>query len=85
MGVAYMNGVDYKSARDGVCKRPSQLNPELPRAHTLYGRALLGQRRPGGANRQFAARRWSSNPNDFDANLATGRHPTRATSGSTRR
>ena len=41
MGLAYLNKLDYKSAMPELA-RAVELNPKLPSAHTLYGRALLG-------------------------------------------
>lgn len=48
-----------------------ELNPNLPSAHSLYGRALRHMGNPEDAKTAFHAE-LSLNPNDFDANLYLG-------------
>ena len=70
MGVAYMTASDFKSAV-GAFEKAVALNPDLPRAHSFYGRALLSSGDSAGAARQFL-KALEQNPNDFDANLQMG-------------
>lgn len=70
MGLAYLTGFDYKAAV-AAFEKAVTLNPELPRARSLYGRALLSSGDSAAANRQFQLA-LEQNPNDFDANLQLG-------------
>ena len=70
MGVAYMTASDFKSAVSSFEKAVA-LKPELPRAYSFYGRALLSSGDSAGATRQFL-KALEQNPNDFDANLQMG-------------
>lgn len=70
MGLAHMTTHDFKSALAEL-SRAVELNPELPRVYTIYGRALLSSGDSEGANRQFL-KALEQNPNDFDANLQLG-------------
>jgi tetratricopeptide (TPR) repeat protein len=70
MGMAHLTRQDYPSAKQEL-ERAVQLNPKLPTAHSLYGRALLalGEQQP--AERAFQ-QELSINVNDFEANLQLG-------------
>jgi tetratricopeptide (TPR) repeat protein len=70
MGLAYLTGFDYKSAVTAFEKAVA-LNPDLPRVHSLHGRALLSSGDAAAASRAFL-RALERNPNDFDANLQMG-------------
>jgi len=48
-----------------------ELDPKLPSAHSLYGRALMEAANPDEAQKAFRAE-LSMNPNDFDSNLYLG-------------
>jgi tetratricopeptide (TPR) repeat protein len=70
MGIAYLNKQDYKAALPEL-SRAVEMNPKLPSARTLYGRALLGTGDQETASRQFSLA-LDLNPNDFEANLQMG-------------
>jgi tetratricopeptide (TPR) repeat protein len=70
MGLAHLTAYDFKAAITELA-RAVELNPELPRVYTIYGRALLSSGDSDGANRQFL-KALEQNPNDFDANLQLG-------------
>jgi tetratricopeptide (TPR) repeat protein len=70
MGMAHLNTRDYKSAVAELA-RANELNPKLPKVHSLYGRALLASGDQEAANRQFGLA-LEADPNDFDANLQLG-------------
>jgi tetratricopeptide (TPR) repeat protein len=70
MGMAQLAKQDYPSAKQEL-ERAVQLNPQLPTAHSLYGRALLalGEQQP--AEHAFQ-QELAININDFEANLQLG-------------
>lgn len=70
MGLAYMNGKDYRSAVTELA-RAVELNPDLPRARAVYARALLSSGDQESAGREFQ-RALQLDPNDFEANLQLG-------------
>ena len=70
MGIALLGRHDYPSAKTEL-ERAVQLNPQLPTAHTLYGRSLLALGETEAAERAFR-KELSLNINDFEANLQLG-------------
>jgi tetratricopeptide (TPR) repeat protein len=70
MGMAYLARDDFRSARTEL-ERAVKLNPKLPTAQSLYGRALLALREQEEAERAFR-RELETNVNDFEANLQMG-------------
>jgi len=70
MGVAYLNGFDYASAKSEL-ERALQLNSRLPTANSAHGRALLGLGDQPAAEKAFR-QELSVNINDFEANLMVG-------------
>lgn len=70
MGVAHLGQQDYPAAKAEL-QRAVQLNPRLPTAHALYGRALLALGEQDAAERAFHAE-LDLNVNDFEANLQLG-------------
>jgi tetratricopeptide (TPR) repeat protein len=70
LGLAYLGRLDYRSAKEEL-QRAVQLNPKLPTAHSLYGRALRALGDQDGAERAFR-RELEQNVNDFEANLQMG-------------
>ena len=70
MGVAHLTKGDNRAAVPEL-ERAVELNPALPGAHSLLGRALMGAARRDDAVKAFAAE-LAVNPNDFDANLYLG-------------
>src|SRR3954470_9803960 len=70
MGVAYLNGFDYASAKSEL-ERALQLNSRLPTANSAHGRALLGLGDQPAAEKAFR-QELSVNVNDFEANLMVG-------------
>lgn len=70
MGIAHLGRHDYPAARTEL-QRAVQLNPKLPTARSLYGRALLALGEQAAAEREFTAE-LAQNINDFEANLQLG-------------
>jgi tetratricopeptide (TPR) repeat protein len=70
MGVAHLQRGDHRAAVPEL-ERAIVLNPALPGAHSLLGRALMGAARRDDSLKAFAAE-LVLNPNDFDANLYLG-------------
>ncbi len=70
MGMAYLARDDFRSAKTEL-ERAVKLNPKLPTAQSLYGRALLALREQEEAERAFR-RELETNVNDFEANLQMG-------------
>jgi tetratricopeptide (TPR) repeat protein len=70
LGVAHLRREDYRAAVPEL-QRAVELGPDLPAAHALLGRALMGMGRREEATQAFAAE-LSKNPNDFDSNLYMG-------------
>jgi len=70
LAVAYFGRRDYPSARSEL-ERAIQLNPRLPTAHALYGRALRSLGDHDAAERAFR-KELALNINDFEANLQLG-------------
>ena len=70
MGIAHLSQHDYRAAKPEL-QRAVQLNPQLPTAHSLYGRTLrlLGEHEA--AERAFR-KELEVNVNDFEANLQLG-------------
>lgn len=70
MGLAHLSRRDYQNAVPEFAKA-IELNPELPSAQALYGRALLGA---GDRERAIRAYRIAveQQPDNFDANLQLG-------------
>ena len=70
LGLAYLGRQDYRSAKEEL-QRAVQLNPKLPTAHSLHGRALRALGDQDGADRAFR-KELEHNVNDFEANLQLG-------------
>lgn len=70
MGIAHLGQHDYPAARTEL-QRAVQLNPKLPTARSLYGRALLALGEQAAAEREFTAE-LAQNINDFESNLQLG-------------
>ena len=70
MGMAYLTQQDFRGAKAEL-ERAVKLNPQLPTAHSLYGRSLLALGEPEAAEREFR-RELELNVNDFEANLQMG-------------
>jgi tetratricopeptide (TPR) repeat protein len=70
MGVAHLRREDYRAAVPDL-QRAVDLDPSVPAAHSLLGRALMGTGRRDEAVQAFK-RALETNPNDFDANLYLG-------------
>jgi len=69
-GMALLAQRDYPSAKTEL-ERALKLNPRLPTAHSLYGRALLGLGVQDGGERALR-QELELNVNDFEANLQLG-------------
>lgn len=70
LGVAHLGQQDYPAAKIEL-ERAVQLNPKLPTAHSLYGRALLALGEQADAERAFH-QELDVDINDFEANLQLG-------------
>ncbi len=70
LGIALLGRQDYRGAKTEL-ERTIELNPKLPTAHSLYGRALRALGDQDGAERAFR-QELSQNINDFEANLQLG-------------
>jgi tetratricopeptide (TPR) repeat protein len=70
MGIAYLGRQDFRGARVEL-EQAVKLNPGLPTAQSLYGRALLALGEQEAAERAFR-RELEVNINDFHANLQLG-------------
>ena len=70
LGLAHLGRHDYRSAKTEL-QRAIQLNPKLPTAHSLYGRALRALGDLEAADRAFRTE-LEQNVNDFEANLQLG-------------
>lgn len=70
LGMAYLGRRDYPAAKTEL-EAAIKLNPRLPTAHALYGRALRSLGDPDAAERAFR-RELALNVNDFEANLQLG-------------
>ena len=70
MGTAQFAAGDYKAA-SVTLKQALDLNPDIPGAWTIYGRALLGSSENERAKEAFR-RALQADPNDFDACLHLG-------------
>jgi protein O-GlcNAc transferase len=70
MGMAHLGQQDYPAAKTEL-ERAVQMNPRLPTAHSLYGRALLALGEQEAAERAFHEE-LDLNVNDFEANLQLG-------------
>jgi len=70
MGIAHLGRQDFRSAREELAQAV-KLNPRLPTAQSLYGRALLSLGDQDGAELAFR-RELEVNVNDFHANLQLG-------------
>jgi tetratricopeptide (TPR) repeat protein len=70
MGMAHLARRDYPAAKPEL-EAAIKLNPRLPTAHALYGRALRSLGDPDAAERAFR-RELTININDFEANLQLG-------------
>ncbi len=70
MGTAHLGRQDYPAAKTEL-QRAIELNPRLPTAHSLYGRALLALGEQADAERAFNEE-LALNVNDFEANLQLG-------------
>jgi tetratricopeptide (TPR) repeat protein len=70
MGIALFNRHDYREAKVEF-ERAVKLNPRLPTAHAVYGRALMLLGEPDAAERAFR-KELDVNVNDFEANLQLG-------------
>lgn len=76
MAIAYMSRQEFRGAKTEL-ERAIKLNPRLPTAHSLYGRALMSLGDHEAAERQFR-KELELNVNDFHANLQLGYLRTRA-------
>jgi len=70
LGSQYLRRTDYRGALPEL-KRAVELNPKLPTAQSLYGRALMGTGQREEAARAFR-QELEANPTDFDSNLYLG-------------
>lgn len=70
MGIAHLGQQDYPAAKTEL-ERAVELNPKVPTAHSLYGRALLALGEQAAAERAFH-QELDVNINDFEANLQLG-------------
>jgi tetratricopeptide (TPR) repeat protein len=70
MGIAHLGQQDYPAAKTEL-ERAVKLNPRVPTAHSLYGRALLALGEQADAERAFH-QELDVNVNDFEANLQLG-------------
>ena len=70
MGMAYLARDDFRSSKAEL-EQAVKLNPKLPTAQSLYGRALLALGEQDAAERAFR-RELEFNVNDFEANLQMG-------------
>jgi tetratricopeptide (TPR) repeat protein len=70
MGIAHLGRQDYPAAKTEL-QRAVELNPQLPTAHSLYGRSLLALGEQAAAERAFN-KELGLNSNDFEANLQLG-------------
>jgi Tfp pilus assembly protein PilF len=70
LGIAHFSQHDYRAAKTEL-ERALKLNPRLPTAHAVYGRALMLLGEPDAADRAFR-KELEVNVNDFDANLQLG-------------
>jgi tetratricopeptide (TPR) repeat protein len=70
MGVAHLQKGDDRAAVPDL-ERAVALDPALPAAHSLLGRALMGTGRRDDSVKAFEAE-LAVNPNDFEANLYLG-------------
>lgn len=70
MGIAYLNRQDFRSAVTEF-ERAVKLNPKLPTANSMFGRALLVLGAEQQAEQAFR-RELETNVNDFQANLQLG-------------
>ena len=67
LGIAQLNRQDFRSAKVEL-EQALELNPRLPTAHSMYGRAILALGDQVAAEREFL-RELELNVNDFQANL----------------
>ena len=72
----YLASEDFRAAKTEL-EQAVKLNPKLPTAHSLYGRALLALGEQEAAERAFR-RELEFNVNDFEANLQLGTPAQRA-------
>jgi tetratricopeptide (TPR) repeat protein len=70
MGVAYLSRGDNRQAVVEM-EKAVELNPALPGAYSVLGRALMGAGRREDALKSFE-KELEKNPNDFDSNLYRG-------------
>jgi tetratricopeptide (TPR) repeat protein len=70
MGTAYMNRKQFREARTEL-QQAIKLNPKLPTAHSLYGRAMLALGDHQAAEAAFR-KELELNVNDFQANIQMG-------------
>ena len=70
MGMAHLAQQNYREAK-GELEAAVKMNPQLPTAHALYGRSLLGLGEQAAAEREFH-QELTLNINDFEANLQLG-------------
>jgi len=70
MGMAYLAQQNYREARTEL-QRATELNPQLPTVHAMYGRSLLGVGEQALAEQEFR-KELDLNINDFEANLQLG-------------
>ena len=70
LGTAHLSRQDYPEAKIEL-EKAVKLNPNLPTAHSLYGRSLLALGEQDAAERAFRDE-LSFNINDFEANLQLG-------------
>jgi tetratricopeptide (TPR) repeat protein len=70
MGMAYLGQQNYREAKTEL-EAAVKMNPQLPTAHALYGRSLLGLGEQAAAEKEFH-QELNLNINDFEANLQLG-------------
>jgi Tfp pilus assembly protein PilF len=70
MGAAQIRAGNLAEAKEELL-RAAELDPTLPRVHSLLGHVLVQTADPEGARQAFRAE-LQNNPNDFDANLYLG-------------
>jgi tetratricopeptide (TPR) repeat protein len=70
LGIAHFGQHDYRAAKTEL-ELALKLNPRLPTAHSVHGRALMLLGEPDAAERAYR-RELEINSNDFEANLQLG-------------
>ena len=70
LGAQHLRRQDFRAALPEL-QKAIEMNPHLPAAHAIYGRALMASGDRQGAGAEFR-RELDDNPNDFESNLFLG-------------